>query len=121
MKEKWVVDHTAYSKAKFGMSRVVLGLAGEFRSEGIAVNVLWPRTAIATLAVRNLLGGDAVMRASRRIRPVPRRSNAGSGSRLLRARRLRRPSAARSPERVGARNVCLFRQPAISRRTNVET
>ena len=65
MKEKWFAAHTAYSMAKFGMSLVVLGLAGELRSKGIAVNALWPRTTIATSAVQNLLGGEALMRASR--------------------------------------------------------
>jgi len=65
MKEKWFAGHTAYSMAKYGMSLVVLGLAGELRAKGIAVNALWPRTTIATAAIRNLLGGDAVMRASR--------------------------------------------------------
>ena len=50
--------------AKFGMSLVVLGLAGELRGR-IAVNALWPRTTIATAAIRNLLGGDAIMRMSR--------------------------------------------------------
>ena len=65
MKEKWFAGHTAYSLAKFGMSLVVLGLAGELRAKGIAVNALWPRTTIATSAVNNLLGGEALMRASR--------------------------------------------------------
>ena len=65
LKEKWFAPHTAYSMAKYGMSLVVLGLAGELRSKGIAVNALWPRTTIATAAVGNLLGGDAMMRASR--------------------------------------------------------
>ena len=65
MKEKWFAGHTAYSMAKYGMSLVVLGLAGEFRNRGVAVNALWPRTMIATAAVQNLLGGDAVVRASR--------------------------------------------------------
>ena len=65
MKEKWFSGHTAYSMAKFGMSMVVLGLAGELRSKGIAVNALWPRTTIATSAVKNLLGGEAIMQASR--------------------------------------------------------
>jgi len=65
MKEKWFAPHTAYSMAKYGMSLVVLGLAGELRGKGIAVNALWPRTTIATSAVNNLLGGDALMRASR--------------------------------------------------------
>ena len=66
MKEKWFAPHTAYTMAKFGMSLVVLGLAGELRSKGIAVNALWPRTVIATAAVQNLLGGDAVMRMARK-------------------------------------------------------
>jgi citronellol/citronellal dehydrogenase len=65
LKEKWVAGHTAYSMAKYGMSLVVLGLAGELRPKGIAVNALWPRTTIATSAIRNLLGGDAIMRCSR--------------------------------------------------------
>ncbi len=65
MREKWFSAHTAYSMAKYGMSLVVLGLAGELRRKGIAVNALWPRTTIATSAVKNLLGGDALMRASR--------------------------------------------------------
>ncbi len=65
MKERWFAPHTAYSMAKYGMSLVVLGLAGELRAKGIAVNALWPRTTIATAAVNNLLGGDALMRASR--------------------------------------------------------
>ena len=64
MQEKWFAPHTAYSIAKFGMSLVVLGLAGELRGK-IAVNALWPRTTIATAAIKNLLGGDAVMRMSR--------------------------------------------------------
>ena len=64
MKEKWFAAHTAYSMAKFGMSLVVLGLAGEQRGK-IAVNALWPRTTIATAAVKNLLGGDALMNMSR--------------------------------------------------------
>jgi citronellol/citronellal dehydrogenase len=65
MQEKWFAPYTAYTMAKFGMSLVVLGLAGELRSKGIAVNALWPRTTIATAAVKNLLGGDALMRRSR--------------------------------------------------------
>jgi citronellol/citronellal dehydrogenase len=64
MKEKWFSGRTGYSMAKFGMSLVVLGLAGELRGR-VAVNALWPRTTIATAAVKNLLGGDAIMRMSR--------------------------------------------------------
>jgi citronellol/citronellal dehydrogenase len=66
MKEKWFAPHTGYTMAKFGMSLVVLGLAGELRSKGIAVNALWPRTIIATAAVQNLLGGDAMIRQARK-------------------------------------------------------
>lgn len=65
MKAKWFAASTAYTMAKFGMSMVVLGLSGELKSAGVAVNALWPRTTIATAAVGNLLGGDAMMRASR--------------------------------------------------------
>ena len=65
MKEKWFAPNTAYTMAKFGMSMVVLGLAGELRPKGIAVNALWPRTTIATSAIKNLLGGDVIMRRSR--------------------------------------------------------
>src|SRR6202140_3036633 len=65
MREKWFAGSTAYSIAKFGMSLVVLGLAGELRAQGIAVNALWPRSTIATAAIKNLLGGERVMRMSR--------------------------------------------------------
>jgi citronellol/citronellal dehydrogenase len=65
MQTKWFQDSTAYTLAKFGMSLCVLGLAGELRGAGVAVNALWPRTTIATAAVGNLLGGDAMIRASR--------------------------------------------------------
>ncbi len=65
LREKWFAPHVAYTTAKFGMSLLVLGMAGEFRSSGIAVNALWPRTVIATAAVQNLLGGDSVVRGSR--------------------------------------------------------
>jgi citronellol/citronellal dehydrogenase len=65
MQEKWFAGSTGYSIAKFGMSLVALGLAGELREKGIAVNTLWPRTTIATAAIKNLLGGERVMRMSR--------------------------------------------------------
>src|SRR3979409_225635 len=65
MQTKWFEHSTAYTMAKFGMSMCVLGLAGELKGAGIAVNALWPRPTIATAAVGNLLGGDAMMRASR--------------------------------------------------------
>jgi citronellol/citronellal dehydrogenase len=66
MEERWFAPHVAYTMAKFGMSMCVLGMAGELRRDGIAVNALWPRTAIATAAVQNLLGGEAAMRGSRK-------------------------------------------------------
>jgi citronellol/citronellal dehydrogenase len=65
MNEKWFAPHVAYTMAKYGMSMCVLGMAGEFRQAGIAFNALWPRTVIATVAVRNLLGGEPTIRGSR--------------------------------------------------------
>ena len=65
MEAKWFAPHVAYTMAKFGMSMCVLGMAEEFRRDGIAFNALWPRTTIATAAVQNLLGGDAMVRGSR--------------------------------------------------------
>jgi citronellol/citronellal dehydrogenase len=65
MNAKWFAPHVAYSMAKFNMSIIALGLAGELKAEGIAVNTLWPRTTIATAAIKNLLGGDALLRRSR--------------------------------------------------------
>jgi citronellol/citronellal dehydrogenase len=65
LQEKWFSPHLAYSIAKYGMSLCVLGLSGELRERGIAVNALWPRTTIATSAIKNLLGGDMIVRASR--------------------------------------------------------
>jgi citronellol/citronellal dehydrogenase len=58
MEARWFAPHVAYTMAKFGMSMCALGMADEFKSDGIAFNTLWPRTAIATAAVQNLLGGD---------------------------------------------------------------
>lgn len=66
MEERWFQNHVAYTMAKFGMSQCVLGMAGEFRRDGIAFNALWPRTVIATAAVKNLLGGDDMIRMSRK-------------------------------------------------------
>jgi citronellol/citronellal dehydrogenase len=66
VEEKWFAPHVSYTMAKFGMSLCVLGMAGEFRKQGIAVNALWPRTTIATAAVKNLLGGDEMIRCSRK-------------------------------------------------------
>ena len=66
LRPQWFAPHVAYTMAKFGMSLCTLGMAEEFRKDGIAVNSLWPLTVIDTAAVRNLLGGEAVARASRR-------------------------------------------------------
>ena len=65
MNAKWFRNHTAYTMAKFGMSMCVLGMAAEFEADGIAFNALWPRTAVATAAVRNVLGGDEGMKHCR--------------------------------------------------------
>lgn len=66
MKPKWFGPHLAYTMAKFTMSMCVLGMAEELKSDGIAVNGLWPRTAIATAAVKNILGGEELMSISRK-------------------------------------------------------
>jgi citronellol/citronellal dehydrogenase len=58
MKAKWFQHHVAYTMAKYGMSMCVLGMAEEFRKEGIAVNALWPRTAIDTAALQMIPGVD---------------------------------------------------------------
>ncbi len=57
MKAKWFAPHPAYTMAKYGMSLCVLGMAEEFKGQ-IAFNALWPRTAIATAAIRNVVGGE---------------------------------------------------------------
>ena len=62
---RWFKDHVAYTMSKYGMSMCVLGMAEEFRDDGIAVNALWPRTTIATAAVRNLIGGEPMEKRSR--------------------------------------------------------
>jgi len=61
MEAQWFAPHVAYTMSKFGMSMCVLGMAEEFRDQGVAVNALWPKTVIATAAVQNLLGGTAAM------------------------------------------------------------
>jgi citronellol/citronellal dehydrogenase len=66
METRWFAPHVAYTMSKFGMSQCVLGMAGEFRERGVAVNALWPRTVIDTAAVRNLLGGADVARRGRK-------------------------------------------------------
>jgi citronellol/citronellal dehydrogenase len=58
MKDHWFAPHVAYTMAKYGMSMCTLGHAREFRKLGIAVNSLWPRTAIATAALQMIPGVD---------------------------------------------------------------
>ena len=65
MEPKWLRP-TPYMMAKYGMTLCALGIAEEMREAGIASNTLWPRTAIATAAVQNLLGGDEMMKRSRK-------------------------------------------------------
>ena len=67
MSAKWFAGHTAYTMAKFGMSMCVLGMAEEFKADGIAFNALWPRTGIATAAIRFALAGDEGMRRCRTV------------------------------------------------------
>lgn len=62
----WFSPHVAYTLSKFSMSLLTMGWAEEFKRAGIAFNCLWPKTTIATAAVQNLLGGDNVIRMSRK-------------------------------------------------------
>ncbi|MDX9750040.1 MAG: SDR family oxidoreductase, partial [Flavobacteriales bacterium] len=66
MDKAWFGKHLGYTMAKYGMSMTVLGLAVELKPHRIAVNALWPKTTIATAAVQNLLGGDALVARSRK-------------------------------------------------------
>lgn len=65
MEERWFAPHVAYTMAKYGMSMCVLGMAGELREQGVAVNALWFKTTIATAAIKNLLGGEEAVARSR--------------------------------------------------------
>lgn len=65
MDMKWFANHLAYTISKYNMSMIALGLAEELRKYNIAANTLWPRTTIATAAVKNLLGGEMLMNMSR--------------------------------------------------------
>ena len=65
MNARWFKDHVAYTMAKYGMSMCALGMAAEFRPQGIAVNSLWPRTTIATAAIE-VNFPEAILRASRK-------------------------------------------------------
>jgi citronellol/citronellal dehydrogenase len=66
LRPEWFETHTAYTMSKYGMSMVALGLAAELKPYHIGVNAIWPKTTIATAAVQNLLGGDALIQRSRR-------------------------------------------------------
>lgn len=66
MNAKWFKGHLAYTMSKYGMSMCTLGLAEELRGDGIAANSLWPETAIATAAIKNLLGGEEAIKGSRK-------------------------------------------------------
>src|SRR5258708_4959152 len=62
---KWLANHVAYTLSKYNMSMMTMGWAAEFKKDRIAANALWPRTTIATAAVKNLLGGETLMKMSR--------------------------------------------------------
>ncbi len=66
LRADWFAQHLPYTLSKYGMSMVTLGMAEEFRNDGIAFNALWPKTTIATAAIAFALGGEAMMRRSRR-------------------------------------------------------
>ncbi|MET0601092.1 MAG: NAD(P)-dependent oxidoreductase [Baekduia sp.] len=66
LQPRWLGGHIGYTIAKYGMSLCTLGMAEEFKGDGIAFNALWPKTLVATAAVQNLLGGDAAMAKSRK-------------------------------------------------------
>ena len=66
MRADWFAQHLPYTLSKYGMSMVTFGMAEEFRADGIAFNSLWPKTTIATAAIEFALGGEALMRRSRR-------------------------------------------------------
>lgn len=66
LKPEWFGAHLAYTLSKYGMSLVTLGLSNELKKHGIGVNALWPQTAIATAAVRNILGGEELIQKSRK-------------------------------------------------------
>ncbi len=65
MDMKWFKNHIAYTLSKYNMTMIAVGLSAELKDAGVASNALWPRTTIATAAVQNLLGGEALMNMSR--------------------------------------------------------
>lgn len=66
LRPEWLAAHLPYTLSKFGMSMCVVGMAEEFREAGVACNALWPRTTIATAAVEFALGGEPMLRRSRK-------------------------------------------------------
>lgn len=66
LRPEWFGQHLPYTLSKYGMSMIMLGMAAEFAADGIACNCLWPRTTVATAAVEFALGGEAMMRGSRK-------------------------------------------------------
>lgn len=66
MDMKWFANHLAYTISKYDMTMIALGLSAELKKYNVAANTLWPRTTIATAAVQNLLGGDALINMSRK-------------------------------------------------------
>src|SRR5665213_3025667 len=65
--KKWLANHLAYTMSKYNMTMIALGLSEELKKYNIAANCLWPRTTIATAAVRNLLGGEMLIQMSRTV------------------------------------------------------
>lgn len=65
MDMKWFANHLAYTISKYDMTMIAMGLAAELKKYNIAANTLWPKTTIATAAVKNLLGGEMLMNMSR--------------------------------------------------------
>lgn len=63
---RWLRDHAPYTVSKYAMTMLTLGVAERYRDQGVAANCLWPRTTIATAAIRNMVGGPAAMAVSRR-------------------------------------------------------
>ena len=66
MRQMWFAPHTAYTSSKYQMSLCVLGWAGEFKEAGIAANAIWPRTAVATAAIANVLAGEEAFKHCRK-------------------------------------------------------
>ncbi len=67
IKPRWFAPHVAYSMAKYNMSLAMLGMAEEFRADGVACNALWPRTAIATAAIQFALTGEEGLKHCRTV------------------------------------------------------